>query len=415
MFTSRCMLLVSAMAVATTTQASEQQDVQALEQQLQAMQKRYEAQQNALMILEQRLRSIEAQAPQQTAPARQVAGSGATAPSKSSSTAYGSTLKEGSKEAPSVSDIYQEASGFFGDGKLSVETGLTYSHYDTRQLFLNGFLALDAIFLGNLGVDQINADSFTVDVTGRYNFLNRWQFNLNAPLIYRQTTFESAGAGGASNAVSEETVTRDPIIGDVNFGLSYKWLDEAPGIPDTVLSLQVKAPTGNEPYGIKIRPVPGNDNLNVPEELPSGNGVWSVTPGITLVKTVDPAVLFGNFSYTYNLEESFDDISSQQGSTLPGKVRLGNWFQYGLGVAFALNERMSLSMSFSELIAHKSKIRPDGDSWQSIAGSDANAAYFNIGMTYAPTDNLSIVPNLAVGLTPDAPDFSFSIKFPYYF
>jgi hypothetical protein len=25
------------------------------------------------------------------------------------------------------------------------------------------------------------------------------------------------------------------------------------------------------------------------------------------------------------------------------------------------------------------------------------------------------VPNLSIGISPDAPDFSFSVKFPYYF
>ena len=44
-----------------------------------------------------------------------------------------------------------------------------------------------------------------------------------------------------------------------------------------------------------------------------------------------------------------------------------------------------------------------------------NSANFNIGMTLAATNNLTIVPNLAIGLTEDAPDFSFSLKFPYYF
>jgi hypothetical protein len=48
-------------------------------------------------------------------------------------------------------------------------------------------------------------------------------------------------------------------------------------------------------------------------------------------------------------------------------------------------------------------------------GSDANAAYFNIGMTYAVNNDFTIVPNLSIGLTPDAPDFTFSLKFPYYF
>lgn len=50
-----------------------------------------------------------------------------------------------------------------------------------------------------------------------------------------------------------------------------------------------------------------------------------------------------------------------------------------------------------------------------MPSSDANAAYFNVGMTLAATDKLTIVPNLSIGLTDDAPDFTFSLKFPYYF
>ena len=96
-------------------------------------------------------------------------------------------------------------------------------------------------------------------------------------------------------------------------------------------------------------------------------------------------------------------------------MALGNTFNFGLGVAFALNEKMSLAMSFSELISQKSKIKPDDGDWQSVDNSNYNAAYFNVGMTFASTPNMSIVPNLSIGLSPDAPDFSFSIKFPYYF
>lgn len=411
------MPLTLAIAIAPApTNAAEDPQVQALIQELQVLKERYAAQQNALVILEQRLRQVEGRSPLpsraagQQAAGAQVAASGATANS-----GYGTALKDSSEPPASVENIYQEASGFFGSGTFSLEPGLTYSHYDSRQIFLNGFLALDAIFLGNLGIDQINADTFTFDLTGRYNWARRWQLDVNTPWIYRETTYQSAGAGGSTAEFSEQTVSGDPRLGDVSIGVSYKFLDEAPGRPDAVLSLRVKAPTGVEPYGIKLDTVPGNNNLSVPDDLPTGNGVWSITPGIALVKTMDPAVVFGNFSYTYNMEESFSDISPERGVKVPGKVDLGNWFQFGLGVAFALNERASLSMSFSELISQTSRVKPDGQSWQSVSGSDANAAYFNIGMTFAPSNNLTVVPNLSIGLTPDAPDFSFSIKFPYYF
>ncbi|WP_256582241.1 hypothetical protein [Pseudomonas sp. MYb185] len=405
-----CALLLLALSGQALAQSSEEQ---ILRQEIEALRQRYEAQQNALMILEQRLRQLEG--PSSAAPARQQPAATQVASASSAGGGYGQSLRDGSEQAPSVEALYQEASGFFGGGRFSLEPGFTYSHYDTRQLFLNGFLALDAIFLGNLGVDEINADTFTFDLTARYNWRQRWQFDINVPYIYRETTYQSAGAGGASNSYSEATVKGDPELGDISVGVAYKFLDEGPSRPDAVVSLRVKAPTGNHPYGIKLHQVPGNDNLTVPDSLPTGNGVWATTAGLSLVKTVDPAVLFGNIAYTHNFARNFGDISSQQGVAVPGRVDLGDYFQFGLGMAFALNERMSMSMSFSELISRSSRIKYREGNWQTVNGSDANAAYFNIGMTLAASDRLTVVPNLSIGLTPDAPDFSVSLKFPYYF
>src|SRR5690606_11700565 len=253
-------------------------DEQLLRQELDLLRQRYEAQQNALMILEQRLRQLEgassAAAPATAAPARVATtsqGQGASA------AGYGQTLRDNAEPPPSVEALYQEASGFFGGGSFSLEPGFTYSHYDTRQSFLNGFLALDAISLGNIGVDEINADTFTFDLTARYNWRQRWQFDINVPFVYRETTYQSAGAGGASTSYSEATVKGDPDIGDVSFGLSYKFLDEGPSWPDAVASLRIKAPTGRHPYGIKLQRQADNDNLNIPDSLPTGNGVWAAT------------------------------------------------------------------------------------------------------------------------------------------
>lgn len=373
-------------------QAATESEVEALKKELLELRQRYEAQQNALMVLEQRVRQVEAQ-PQAPQPQRLVKSIQPPAQARNDANVvagtYGASLKDDGAPAPSVENIYQDASGFFGGGTFSLETGLTYSHYDTRQLFLNGFLALDSIFLGNIGVDQIDADIWTLDLTGRYNWNQRWQVDINAPVVYRESTYQSAGAGGSTSQITEKSVTGDPRLGDVSFGVAYKFLDESESTPDAVVSLRVKAPTGN--------------------------GVWSITPGISLVKTVDPAVLFGSLSYTYNFEESFDDINPQQGVKTGGKVKLGNWFQLGVGVAFALNEKMSMSFSFSELISQKSKVKQDGQSWQTVSGSDANAGYFGLGMTYAVSNRFSIVPSLSIGITPDAPDFTFGVKFPYYF
>ena len=405
--------------------AAQDPQVEALKQELQALKQRYEQQQQALMVLEQRVRQVEdqpaAQQPKRLvrSPASkpsQPAGSGQTvAAAGGTGASYGESLKDDSAPAQSVSNLYDEASGFFGGGKFSLETGITYARYDTKQLLLNGFLALDSIFLGNINLDRIKSDTWTLDLTARYNWNQRWQFDVNVPMVYRESTFQSGGAGGSGAALSDQTVTRDPTLGDVNFGLAYKFMDESEYAPDAVVTLRVKAPTGKDPYGIKFRTDPGNDSLSYPEALPTGNGVWSISPGISLVKTYDPAVLFGSLSYTYNLEDSFSDISSTEGQKVPGKIKLGDSFQIGAGVAFALNEKMSMSFSVTDVIQRRSKTKADGEDWTTVTGSDANAAYFNVGMTLAATDKLTIVPNLSIGLTDDAPDFTFSLKFPYYF
>lgn len=422
--TIRAIVCLSSLTPATLLYAAADPQVEALKQELIELKQRYEAQQNALMVLEQRVRQVEAAPPAAPppkrltrSPAESVKGGqsvAAGAPGASGSS-YGQSLEDDSEPAQSVSNLYDEASGFFGRGKFSVETGITYTHYDTRALTLNGFLALDSIFLGNINLDRIKADNWTLDLTARYNLDQRWQFDINVPVVYRESTYSSGGAGGAGPVTSDATVTRDPTIGDVNVGVAYKFLDESEDWPDAVFTLRVKAPTGKDPYGIKLVNDPTNDNLSVPESLPTGNGVWAITPGISLVKTFDPAVLFGSLSYTYNMEDSFSDISAQANSKVPGDVKLGNSWQIGAGIAFALNEKMSMSFSVSDQFASKSKIKPDGGDWQSISNSDYNAANFNIGMTLAATDNLTIVPNLSIGLTDDSPDFSFSLKFPYYF
>ncbi|AKA86330.1 coiled-coil domain-containing protein [Pseudomonas synxantha] len=425
----RAVVCLSTLLPASLLYAAPDADIEALKRELLELKQRYDVQQKALAVLEQRVRQVEDQ-PATPAPRRlakspadfknggnavATTGTGAAAASGGAGSSYGQSLKDDSAPAQSVSNLYNEASGFFGNGKFSVETGITYARYDARQLTLNGFLALDSIFLGNINLDRIKSDSWTLDLTGRYNVDNRWQFDLNVPVVYRDSTYQSAGAGNDATATSEGSVTRDPTIGDVNFGVAYKFLDETPTLPDAVVSVRVKAPTGKEPFGIKLVRQPNNDNLYLPESLPTGNGVWSVTPGISLVKTFDPAVLFGSLSYTHNFEDSFDDISSDVNQKVGGKVRLGDSFQFGVGVAFALNEKMSMSFSVSDLVQRKSKLKPDGGDWQSVVSSDANAGYFNVGMTIAASDNLTIVPNLAIGMTDDAPDFTFSLKFPYYF
>ena len=398
------------------------QDVAQLRQQLGDLNHRYETQSAALQALAQRLQQLENSGQGQARPMHAVnktvvAADGDAAQSTSQGAGEESQSAQGGeavvKEAPasrSAEAVYREQNALFNQ-TFTLETGVSYSHSDRRQLTLEGFLALDAIFLGSIKLDRIKSDIVQLDVTGRYGVTDRLQFDFNAPFLYRSSTFESSGVGNSASAIGERDVTNTDI-GDVSAGAYYRLFPETPTRPDIVFNMRVKAPTGKHPYGINFRTV---EDVSAPDDLPTGNGLWSLSTGLTFVKTVDPAILFANIGYSHNFSRKFNDIDGNPDTKISGEIDLGDSYQLGGGLAFALNDRMSTSMSYAHRFSQKARIKQAGLGWSSVTGSDASAGSLNFGVTYAMSDKLSMVANVGMGVTPDAPDVTVGIKFPYNF
>ncbi|WP_315900984.1 transporter [Halomonas sp. DP8Y7-3] len=317
---------------------------------------------------------------------------------------------ESQEASRSVQDIFREEHALFSD-RLTIEPGITYTYSDRDSLALRGFLALDAIFLGELNLDNVETHITTLDINTRYGLTDRLEASINVPFVYRTTTIQSIG-GEFSTEQNVEADVDEAGLGDISASLSYRLLPETTERPDVVVSLGVRAPTGKDPYGIEIRQVDAADNLSVPKELPTGNGVWGVTAGVSVLKTLDPAIVFANLGYTYNIEEEFDDISAGQGDQ-KADVDLGDSISAGFGTAFALNERLSLALSYSHEYIRKTEITPEGGRKTDVIGSDANIGVFNIGGTYAMTDSTSVVTNLGIGMTDDASDISLTFRMPF--
>ena len=321
------------------------------------------------------------------------------------------------KPTRSMQDALLQEHAVF-DRKLTIENSLSYSRYDRKQLTLNGFLALDAIFLGNIAIENVESDSLTYDLAARYGISPRLTLNVDVPYLGRKTVYQKGGAGGAATAIAEEQTT-GAGIGDVSLSANYKLFAERGAVPDTVLTVGVTAPTGRAPYGIDWRVIERDDDqyirFAVPTRQPTGNGVWQANVGASLVKTMDPAIVFANLGYIHSLERRFADIDTDPQTRNPGRVRLGDSYYFGAGVAFAFNERTSLSLSFSDRLSAKSALRNTNTPWTKVIGSDANAATFNMGVTYALSPRATMVTLLGIGLTPDAPDYTITFKIPYMF
>lgn len=321
------------------------------------------------------------------------------------------------RQSRSVEDLMQARHVDF-NRTLTIESALNYSRYDRSQLTLNGFLALDAIFLGNLAVEGVASDTLTYSLSTRYGITNRLVLNLTAPFVFRTTNYAKGGVGGVATATSETSITRQPALGDISFGASLRLFPDYQPM-DWVWSVDFTAPTGESPYGVPVRIIEkdaeGVTTFSVPDSLPTGSGVWALNTGVSFIKTSDPAILFGNLGFSYNQKQSFSDVDSDPVTRTPGQINLGNGISYGLGLAFAMNESTSLSLSFSHRLTGKTKTKTPDNPWAEVVGSDANSAMFNIGVTQGVTEHLTLATAIGIGLTDDAPDFTFGIRLPYRF
>lgn len=294
--------------------------------------------------------------------------------------------------------------------RFTLDTGVTYSYYDRRALTLSGFLALDAIFLGTINLDQSKATLNTVDITARYGLSERLSVEANVPYVFRDTRFVSGGAGGAASTLSEVQV-RSQGLGDASVAGFYQVVKESARWPDIVASLRLRAPTGREPFGLKIIPSdPNNTNLNVPAELPTGTGVWSATANVSVLRTYDPVILFGNLGYTHHRTQGFDDISPIVGTVSPADVSLGHILQASGGLAIALNDRAAVSFSVASAMQAATHIQAPGQPEARVPGSSSNSTTLNIGASYVLPSGWSFSGQAAAGLTPDAPNFVFGIR-----
>lgn len=339
-----------------------------------------------------------------------------TGTSGNDGTAVGATQKAAQPaRTEAESAVVQREHAPLFNRKLTLDWGISDTYYDRRQLQLSGFLALDAIFLGNINLGETKSHQLMADLDTRYGLTDRISVDVDVPYIYRHSNFIVGGAGTAANSPSDASGSAN-ALGDVNFGLYYQFVKERESWPDIVGSVRVKAPTGTSPFGIKLVQMdPNNTNLVAPSKLPTGTGFWSITAGLSMLKTYDPVVLFGSLSYTYNVARSFADISSVASQTQPAKVKLGDIVQWGAGMALAFSEKDSASVSYTMAIEPQSKTQAPGQGWQKVPGSETVASALNFGLNHVVNKHLTINGSVSIGLTPDAPNFVVGVRFPYTF
>lgn len=312
-----------------------------------------------------------------------------------------------------------------GSGRLTIEPSITYAHETSTRLILTGFSVIPLIILGTLESERVDQDSLTAALNLRYGLLKDTQVSLNVPYSY-QTQTRLRLSNERVSLVEEDTSQFG--FGDVTFGISYQAVYERRWWPDVNLGLSVRAPTGRSQFDIFEDIVKRGEFSGVEdfvrrlngEGLPTGSGFWGVTGSVSVVKALDPAVLFATLSYTYNFEETVTLIEliglpSQGGVILnPRPVRVdlqpGPTVALSVGIALALSREVSFSLAFADAVTLPSK--RDG---QRISDSRLNVGSLTAGFTLALTRRISLDFSGTAGLTADAPDFGLRVGVPVLF
>ena len=220
--------------------------------------------------------------------------------------------------------------------------------------------------LGATVIPSVERESYLASFQIRYAITDDLEASFRLPLLYTNTDFDFAFLP----EVQGLTDNSQSGLADVQGALRYQLIRETNSIPDVGLSLQYKADTGGDGTG-------SNDQ--------------SIGLAATVVRTIDPAVVFMQTDYIF----SFGNDNLQRGDR----------YSLLLGTGFSLNDRVGYNARY--VIAHTERTRLNG---QAIRGTDQLADSLQFGLTVQIGREMFIEPTLSIGLSDDAPDSQFTLS-----
>jgi hypothetical protein len=289
---------------------------------------------------------------------------------------------------------------------LVIEPFFEYDHISSQNVSLSGFTVFEAVLIGQVTVTKVSRDIFIPGVTIRLG-LKDAELNVKLPYYFRTDSYVFPRSGGGTTQLVQENFS-DNAFGDIDSYFYYHVLKEGtwkPWVPDVILRLGGHFPTGKDPYHLRTVFDQALGNF-ITTEFPTGTGAWGTSLGATFVKSADPAVLFLNVAYYYNFQRDVGTINGQDF----GLIKLGNSYEYSLGLIFALNERLSMNFAVDQRITTSTL-----QNGNVLPGTTLNAVTFNIGGTYIVSPRWTVDFVVELGLTPDAPNVACLLRVPISF
>ena len=222
----------------------------------------------------------------------------------------------------------------------------------------------------------------------QYGLLNNLTVNANIPFVY---TYDKTGSSNSKSVTD---------LGDVTVGLDYQPFKSGGKWPATTIAISAILPTGRSPYAI-----------DRDREIPTGSGLYGLSLGVNMSKSIDPAMAFGGISYTYRLKRN-DLNQSMRGGIMEG-VDPGQSFNAAIGLAYSISYALSMNTQIQYGYNMSTTYSFTNGAMMITPAYSTGSFVLGAGWRFSVKTTLSV--SLGIGLTKDDPDFFFLFRLPFSF
>lgn len=277
-------------------------------------------------------------------------------------------------------------------GTLEIDNTASYFSASADHLTVDGFALLPVLVVGQITSQQTRENFLLPSFTTRLGLPHKFQMDFRIPYGFEQ--IESVDAN------NNETASRSFGLGDISASISRQVISERGWRPDVVANVLYKSTTGKDSFDLQS------------SETALGTGFPSWQGNLTMAKSNDPVVFYGNLSYSNNLSAnhtiSVTDEMTGATSTEVAHIKQGNAVGFQIGSIMALNPETSLTMGWDQRFTRGTRINGTG-----LPSTSLVEGTLRLGMSYLYAPGKTIDLNFGVGLTPDTPNLQFSIGLPF--
>jgi len=289
--------------------------------------------------------------------------------------------EDASKQLEEVFQAAEKNYSLQRKGTHSLNYSFDYSYTGDQRLDL----AITNGSVRNLDVVPSATHNFTNSFSYDYGLKDNLTIGTRVPLAVKYDT-------------EDELNVYD--FGDISFTARWQPFAYVPGKMSTTVFGTLTSKTGVSPYEIDIK-----------EQLSTGSGYYSVGGGLSMSKVLDPVVVFGSVSTTYNLTQ--DGLNQVRGARLLNEVEPGFGLSGSAGFAYSLSYDISLSMS-AQVSYSDETVLTFSNGEQAVA-QDQMTGFLSMSLGTRISDTTIVNTSLGIGLTEDAPDFSLGLSLPINF